>query len=544
MRKRSFSTGRSFLTSFLQSSIILEEDWQTLPNDIQDDLYLCQDPEVILTALVKYRLLTDYQADRIRAGTTYGLVLGNYRVLDRLGAGGMAVVFKAEHVEMRRIVAIKVLPESASLHTKLLSRFVAEMRTVAQLQHPNIVAAFDAGKTTPPDLDSPVLRYIVMEYVPGQTLEDLVEEHGRLDPVQACDIIHQIASALAEANKHDLVHRDIKPSNVLVTPEGQAKLLDFGLVHQVGNNLTEAGAVLGTMDFMAPEQCQNASKVDIRADLYGLGGTLYWCLTGQLPFSSQGKLHENLVRRLTQPPPSVCALCSEIPVELDAVVTRLMAVNPDERYSEPQDLMRALLPFLRRESRDDSILASGFGDLTLNSCLAERETAIDKAHCVLIVDDEECMRSFCKMILQAEGIQCDEAPDGPSALEAVKKKVYDLVITDNHMKRMTGLEVLHRLRESPPAPNLKIVMISGQSSTDEMASMLLAGADDSILAHALPTRMWRYRFPAHASLSTLPKIRDFFRCGKYVPGLADHLRGIVATENLGQRRIRILNQFA
>ena len=121
-----------------------------------------------------------------------------------------------------------------------------------------------------------MLRYIVMEYVPGQTLEDLVSEHGGLDPVKACDVVHQIASALAEAHKHDLVHRDIKPSNIMVTPEGQAKLLDFGLVHQIGNNLTEAGTVLATMDFMSPEQCQDASSVDIRrrallaADLLGL----------------------------------------------------------------------------------------------------------------------------------------------------------------------------------------------------------------------------------------------------------------------------------
>ena len=155
--------------------------------------------------------------------------------------------------------------------------------------------------------------------------------------------MHQIASALAEANKHGLVHRDIKPSNILVTPEGQAKLLDFGLVHQLGNNLTEAGTILGTVDFMAPEQTQDASRVDIRADLYGLGGTLYWCLTGQLPFSSQGTLQENLVRRLTQAPPSVRAVRPEIGAGLEAVVARLMAVNPDERYRTPQDLTRALL---------------------------------------------------------------------------------------------------------------------------------------------------------------------------------------------------------
>ncbi len=472
--KGRLSAEKPLLDTLLHSSIILDEDWQALSSPVQNELLHATDIAATLVALVDHQLLTDYQADRISAGTTYGLVLGNYRVLDRLGAGGMAVVFKAEHIEMRRVVAIKVLPSSASRPSSLLSRFVAEMRTIAQLQHPNIVAAFDAGKTTPPDPDSPVLRYMVMEYLPGQTLEALVEEHGCMDPIAACDIIHQIASALAEANKHGLVHRDIKPSNILVTPEGQAKLLDFGLVHQLGNNLTEAGTLLGTVDFMAPEQCQDASRVDIRADLYGLGGTLYWCLTGQLPFSSQGTLQGNLMRRLTQPPPSVRALRPEIAVGLEALVTRLMAVNPENRYRKPQDLTRALLPLLRRESRDDPVLSAEFDSLD-NTGL---ETTVAKAHRVLVVDDEESVRSFCKMILHAEGLQCDEAFDGRSAMKAANETAYDLILMDNHMPQMTGLEVLHRLRENPPAPNLKIIMISGQTSADEMATMLLAGADD------------------------------------------------------------------
>ncbi len=477
-KKSAVSTSRNLVDHLLNASILLAEDWQSLPREFQDELSQCQDSETILLSLVYQNLLTEYQADRIRAGTTYGLVLGNYRILDRLGAGAMAVVFKAEHIDMRRIVAIKVLPHPASQQSNLLSRFIAEMRTVAQLQHPNIVAAFDAGRTMPPDPDSPVLRYIVMEYVPGKTLEDLVEEHGRLDPLKACDIVHQIASALAEANKHGLVHRDIKPSNIIITPEGQAKLLDFGLVRQLGNNLTEAGTVLGTMDFMAPEQSQDASRVDIRADLYGLGGTLYWCLTGQLPFSCEGRLHENLARRLTQAPPSVRAMRPEIAVQLESVVTRLMAVNPEERYPRPEDLMRALLPFLRLESRDDPVFVAELGGLPLDFNIAKRESSTAKVHHVLVVDDEQSVRSFCKLVLRAEGIQCDEASDGQSALEATREKVYDLVLTDNHMPGMTGVDVLHRLRENPPAANLKIVMISGRSSSDEMADMLLAGADD------------------------------------------------------------------
>jgi len=477
-KKQSICMNSHLIADLVDSGILLAEDWQSLPSALQNELSQCEESEVILNALTKHRMLTEYQADRIRAGTTYGLVLGNYRVLDRIGAGGMAVVFKAEHLEMRRIVAIKVLPDAGSTHTTILSRFAAEMRTVAQLQHPNIVAAFDAGRTIPPDPDAPILRYIVMEYVPGQTLEDMVEKQGCLDPVTACDLIHQIASALVEADKHGLVHRDIKPSNIMVTPEGQAKLLDFGLVHQTDNHLTEAGTVLGTMDFMAPEQCQDASAVDIRTDLYGLGGTLYWCLTGRVPFSNEGKLYENLIRRLTQAPPMVRTLQPEIPLELEAVVTRLMAINPAERYPKPHDLMRALLPFLRRESRDDAMPYAENGELKSGLDLREGESSIAKMHRVLIVDDEEGVRSFCKLIISAEGVQCDEVGDGLAALEAIKKTAYDLVLTDDKMPGMQGVELLRCLRENPPTPNLKIVIISGHNSSDEMANMLRAGADD------------------------------------------------------------------
>ena len=472
------STASDYLERLLDSWLVLAEDLNSLPASAQEELTQCRDEERLLSLLVEHKLLTEYQADRIRAGKTYGLVLGSYRVLDRLGAGGMAVVFKAEHVEMRRVVAIKVLSLTEDLYSKLARRFITEMRTVAQLQHPNIVAAFDAGTTVPPDPDSPILRYIVMEYVPGKTLEDHVEMHGVLNPAEACDIIHQIASALVEANKLKLVHRDIKPSNILLTPEGQAKLLDFGLVHHQGARLTEAGTILGTMDFMAPEQSQNASNVDIRADLYGLGGTLYWCLTGQTPFAIEGSVFETLARRLTQPPPSVHVVRPEISAELDAVVARLMAVNPDDRYATPQELMRVLLRFLKPESREDQIVDAQTRDRQSRGGLLEHEKPASKIHRILVVDDEPSIRSFCSLVLRAEGIQCEEVADGLAALALVKEKTYDVVLIDNHMPKMTGVEVLRQLRETAPTPHLKIMMISGQSSPDEMARMLLAGADD------------------------------------------------------------------
>src|SRR5205814_10258798 len=157
------------------------EDWKLLPQTIQARMLACKDRKQILSLMVEHHLLTDYQASRSEAGTTFGLVLGSYRILERIGAGGMAVVFKAEHMDLRHHVAVKVLPPTTKEDSALETRFFAEMRIVARLRHPNIVAANDAGRVTSEDGNT-TLRYLVMEYVPGQDLEEVVREHGPMTP--------------------------------------------------------------------------------------------------------------------------------------------------------------------------------------------------------------------------------------------------------------------------------------------------------------------------------------------------------------------------
>jgi putative two-component system response regulator len=462
------------LNDLLISSIVLTEDFEKLSAQTQDEVSQCSETQELLPLLVQYGLLTEYQAARVEAGTTYGLILGNYRILDRLGAGGMGVVFKAEHVVMRCPVAIKVLSSFADQDFRLQQRFLTEIRAVAQLQHPNIVAAMDAGQISRPN--SPTLRYFVMEFVPGQDLEGYVNSNGPLSPVKACDVIHQVASALAESHKHNLVHRDIKPSNILLNPDSQAKLLDFGLARHFTYRMTEPGTVLGTLDFMAPEQIGDAGSVDIRADIYALGGTLFWCLTGKHPFVPKANIVQQIAHRQTQPPPSVRTWRPEIPAELDAIVARMMAIYPDDRYATPQEVMQALLPFLKPEVRD-SIIPTG------ERFIAQAgKEGCHRTHQILIVDDEPEMRFFCRCVLEAEnGPQCDEATDGVLALEKMKEKRYDLVLLDIDMPKMTGPELCRRLRENPPYPNLKVVMMSGRADPDEMARMLLNGANDYLV---------------------------------------------------------------
>ena len=304
----------------------------------------------MLNLLVEHGLMTEYQAGRIQAGTTFGLVLGNYRILDRIGAGGMAVVFLAEHLDLRHIVAIKVLPSMPGQDCRLEHRFFSEMRTIAKLRHPNIVAATDAGRLLNPDPNGTSYRYIVMEHVSGKDLEEYVISTGPLPVGRACGLIYQVASALAETDKFKLVHRDIKPSNIMVTPEEQAKLLDFGLSMHFDHRQTTPGTVLGTIDFMAPEQARDASMVDIRADIFGLGGTLFYALTGRLPFGQPGNAAECLARRMTSKPPSLSAFLTNCPEALERFIAKMMALDPADRYQTPQDVMQGLLPFIRIES--------------------------------------------------------------------------------------------------------------------------------------------------------------------------------------------------
>jgi response regulator RpfG family c-di-GMP phosphodiesterase len=457
----------------LSAGLILAEDWDNIAPENRKTILTCRTRDDLLPMLVKFGLLTDYQAGRIEAGTTFGLVLGNYRVLDRLGAGGMGVVFRAEHIRMRKQVAIKVLPFGPDRDQRVLRRFFTEIRAIAQLQHPNIVGAMDSGEINGPEGQDTILHYFVMEYVPGHDLDQMIRMSGPLAVTKCCDITHQVASALAEAHKHNLVHRDIKPSNVHVTPEGQAKLLDFGLARRFRTGMTEPGTLLGTLDFMAPEQVQDASTVDIRADIYALGGVMYFCLTGSPPFITSGNVVQDLAARLNQEPPSLCRYRPDIPKELDAILRRMMALKPEERYSSPQAVMRSLLPFLKTELPEHL--------LEPERCAgepAQNKTEGQGVHRVLIIDDESNIRNFCKYILQSEGLDCDEAAGGLEALDLISKKKYDLLLLDVNMPDMTGLDLCKQLRDKPPYPNLKIIMTSGNGNVDVLSQMLLTGADD------------------------------------------------------------------
>ncbi len=470
-------------------SVVLAEDWEKLPDAVHGEILHCGDVQRLLQLLLFHNLLTPYQAKRIREGNPYGLVLGNYRVLDTIGAGGMGVVYKGEHIRLRQLVAIKVLPPSVGgdeASKLLLMRFYGEVRAIAKMNHPNIVRALDVGDAVTGDPRSPHVHYYVMEYVEGQNLEDHVRARGPLPPQEACALACQVAAALDEAHRHHLVHRDIKPSNVLITGETQAKLLDFGLARHFHHRLTEPGTVLGTIDYMAPEQAQDAATVDIRADIYGLGGTLFYCLTGRPPFAVQDHVARQLMLRQTQKPPSLRSFAPNVPVELEALVHRMMAARPEDRFATPQAVTKALLPFARSTVMD-LLLAPAVrsaAEISLQSTPAPSArtppTPVTAPAHVLVVDDEANIRKLCVHILQREGHLCQEAASGDEALAALTKQSFDLLVVDCVMPKMNGQELCRRIREIPARPDShpRIIMLSGHISPDELAHMMLNGADD------------------------------------------------------------------
>src|SRR5262249_7398733 len=301
-----------------------------------------------------------------------GAILGQYRILEPLGAGGMGQVYKAVHVAMDRVVALKVIAPHLLKEDRARARFQQEVRTAAKLHHPNIVLAHDAAEANG-------LSFLVMEYVEGTTLSSLVSEHG-LPPVPlACEIIRQAAMGLQHAQDKGMVHRDIKPGNLMVsaqhTPGGGAivrperrgpglpgwpiapfvKILDFGVarLRQIGSNgeplkaktLTQEGSVVGTPEFMSPEQACDSRNVDVRSDIYSLGCTLYFLLTGRPPFSGATAL-ETMVQHLKKPPTPVDQLRPGLAPGLSAVVHRMLAKSADERYQTPAELAEALRPWI------------------------------------------------------------------------------------------------------------------------------------------------------------------------------------------------------
>ena len=293
--------------------------------------------------------LTEFQASEVRQGKIEHLVVGDYLILDPVGRGGMGQVFKARHAVMKREVAVKFVLANADgkVDPASLERFQREVEAASKLSHPNIVSSLDAGRRGE-------VCYLVMEYVRGMNLATYVRENGPMTFRHALDCILQAAQGLEYAHRKGFVHRDIKPSNLLMTTEGQVKVLDLGLVRMKAyedqgrrpedeEQLTRSGQLLGTVDFMAPEQAIDPHSSDGRADIYGLGCTLYFLLTGTPPFrrdcnSAMGRIiaHREL------PIPLICQARVDVPASFEPIFQKMMAKHVGQRYQTVSELITDL----------------------------------------------------------------------------------------------------------------------------------------------------------------------------------------------------------
>jgi serine/threonine protein kinase len=305
--------------------------------------------------MVANHYVTDYQATMLARGHAEGFFLNQYKILDRIGRGRMAGVYRAVH-QLGGMVAIKVLPPSKARDPQLLARFQREANLALRLKHPNVVRTFQTSETNG-------LHYLVMEHLEGETLEEVLKRRGQLSVAEAVRVVYQALLGLQHLHEQGLVHRDLKPANLMLVPPPApestlrctVKILDIGLGRALFDEtistrandptLTSEGALLGTPDYMAPEQARDARSVDIRSDIYSLGCVLYHCLAGQPPFPDTNVISQ-MIRHATEPPPPLKQFNAALPDGLQQVVNWMLAKSPSQRYPTPGRAAQALYAFL------------------------------------------------------------------------------------------------------------------------------------------------------------------------------------------------------
>jgi serine/threonine protein kinase len=336
------STVEDFLEIVVKSGVLEKDALDPYVQQMKAEGAVPPSPNKLAAAMVRDGLLTRFQVSQFLQGKWRGFwISGKYKLLDHLGAGGMANVYLCEHKLMRRLVAIKVLPHEQAKDPAALERFHREARAAAALDHPNIVRAHDI------DHDGRH-HFLVMEYVEGSCLQDIIKQTGPMDVTRAAHYVRQAALGLHQAHLAGLVHRDIKPGNLLLDRQGVVKVLDMGLARffrDHADTLTQQQdekAILGTADYLAPEQAIDSHSVDVRADVYSLGATFYYLLAGRAPFSEGKTVAQKLLLHQMKEPTPLRELRPEVPEELAAVVAKMMAKSPEDRYQSPAEVYEAL----------------------------------------------------------------------------------------------------------------------------------------------------------------------------------------------------------
>jgi serine/threonine protein kinase len=304
------------------------------------------DSTALADRLVRDNVLTAFQAKRVLSNRPQGLVVGRYIILDRVGSGSMGRVYRAHHVMMDRVVALKIIAPEISSNERVVARFQREMKLVGRLDHPNVVRAFDADQINR-------VLYIVMEYVAGLSLGERLKTKGPIPAAEMVDYAAQAALGLAHAHDQGIVHRDIKPSNILLNEDRRIKILDLGLgvlmeADAAATFATADGIAVGTVDYMSPEQACGR-EVDGRSDLYGLGCSMYHLMTGKLPFPGDSPI-ERLGKRISGRHTPITEYLPEMPASFVRVLDKMLAHKPHERYATAGEAAAALQALIRPKS--------------------------------------------------------------------------------------------------------------------------------------------------------------------------------------------------
>jgi serine/threonine protein kinase len=473
------------------------------------------DVESLGKLLVESGRLTAYQAQAACSGAVNALVLGNYIVLDRLGAGGMGTVYKAIHRRMKRVVAVKVLARSVSQNASFLGRFQREVEAVARLNHPNVVQAFDADECE-------AGQFLVMEYVDGSDLASAVRDVGPMPVREAVDCMVQAARALEYAHGQGIVHRDIKPANLMRDSNGVVKLTDLGLArfNEAINALsgsaslvTQTGSITGTVDFMAPEQARNTKLADQRADIYSLGCTFYFLLTGQLPFHGE-TIMEKLLAHREQPAPSLRTSRADVSESIDQVFRRMLAKKPEDRFQSAAELIEAIGACeIPSGSSVDFLLGASLlpvDQIAPTTDVPPAPLAVDDLTIVLI-EPSRTQSLVITGLLRQLGVQrINRFSEAIKALDAARAARPDIVISAMHLSEMTGIDLLKRLRADPALAKLPFLLVSSETDypplaqlNDEVRVAILPKPFDGELLNWTITRASQLQSPAMSTLTKL-----------------------------------------
>lgn len=383
------------LEKLAKSGILSADDVHTLPTYLTEHT-----PTALAKHLEQKQLLTSYQARALVEGNTANLVLDEYLILDQLGAGGMGTVYKARHRPMDRLVALKVLPPHAMGSTDAVKRFHREVQAAAQLSHPNIVSAYDAGECNG-------VHYLVMELVDGQNLSEVVKSRGPLPVGDALEYTIEAARGLAHAHAKGIIHRDIKPSNLVLVRDAEVegddpgprpaahsgrrpaivKILDMGLARidlsrsaptpaAAASEMTQAGVLMGTVEFMSPEQALDPKLADARSDIYSLGCTLYYLLNGATPYAGETVMIKLIAHR-EDPIPPLAGRQSDIPAAVDALYRKMVAKKPEDRFRSMSEVIRAAEWCLARVSTGAATGRTSDVDLAKKMISEVAETPMD-----------------------------------------------------------------------------------------------------------------------------------------------------------------------